>query len=103
MKTQRPAWWVLYSLLPLAVAALAAVSLWIPAGAGRVFAQATVSLAILGGIALWVHANRVTLALLDVPDETEAPFRVWVAYQPPLPRRRQLVAQASEADPRIAA
>jgi hypothetical protein len=103
MKTQRPAWWVLYSLLPLAVAALVAVSLWIPAGAGRVFAQATVSFAILGGMALWVRTNRVALALLDASEEAEAPFRAWVACQPPLPHRRQLVAQASEADPRIAA
>ncbi len=103
MKTQRAAWWALYSLLPFAVAALVAVSRWIPEGAGRVFAQATVSLVILGAVALWVRANRVALALLDASEESEAPFHAWVAYQPPLPHRRQVVARAGEADPRIAA
>jgi hypothetical protein len=94
---------VLYSLLPLAATLLVAVAWWIPAGAGRILAEGTISLAILGCMALWVRANRLALALLDEPDESEAPFRAWVAYQPPVPRRRELVAQASESRPRSAA
>ncbi len=103
MKTPRPAWWAFYSLLPLAAALLVAVGWWIPAGAGRMLAEAAVSLAILGGMALWVRANRVALVLREAADATEVPLRAWVAYQPPAPRRQPRAGLTSEPASRIAA
>jgi hypothetical protein len=66
-------------------------------------AEGAAALVTLGLMALWVRANRVALALFDAADETDAPFRAWVAYQPPMPRREQLIAQGIESQPRIAA
>jgi hypothetical protein len=47
-------------------------------------AEGTASLVIIGFMALWVRANRLALALLGKPSQTEMPFRAWVAYCPPV-------------------
>jgi hypothetical protein len=103
MRNPKPKWLLLYAVLPLGAALLVAADLLSPSAGWRTVAEGTAALVTLGLMALWVRANRVALALLDEPDETEAPFRAWVAYQPPVPRRRELVAQASESRPRSAA
>ena len=103
MKNPRPRWWALYLLLPLAMVLLVAAHRWLPAGAGRAFAQAVVSLAVVGAMALWVRANRVALVLLDAPGEQAQSFRARVAYQPPAPPRRSICTAPSEYRPKIAA
>lgn len=65
MNNSRPAWWLLYALLPLGAALLVAADLASPSAGWRIFAECTASLLILGAIALWVHANRAALAVAD--------------------------------------
>ncbi len=65
MNNSRPAWWLLYALLPLGAALLVAVDLTSPSAGWRTFTECTASLLILGAIALWVHANRAALAVAD--------------------------------------
>ncbi len=89
MKGPKPKWWLLYGMLPLAMSLLIAAGLRSPSAGWRVFAEFLASLLTIGAIALWVHANRVALALLGAPSEATKPRRAWVAYcPPPTPRWR---------------
>ncbi len=88
-KNPKPNWWLLYGILPLAMALLIAADLRSPSAGWRVFTESLVSLLTIGAIAIWVHANRVALALFRGPSEAKRPLRAWVAYSPPpAPRRR---------------
>jgi hypothetical protein len=88
MKDPKPKWWLLYGMLPLAMALLIAADLRSPSAGWRVFTESLASLLTIGAIAIWVHANRVALALFRGPSEAPSPLRVWVAYcPPPAPRR----------------
>jgi len=49
-------------------------------------------------MACWVRANRLALALLEIPGAAEKPLRAWVAYTPPVvPRRRGGTAESESA------
>ena len=88
VKNLRPKWWLLYAALPLGAALLVAADLVSPSAGGRVFTESLASLLTIGAIAIWVHANRVALALPGKPPQTGQPLRAWVAYCPPrIPRR----------------
>ncbi len=88
MKTPKPKWWLLYAVLPLGAALLVAAELVAPTAGWQEFTQGLASLIIIGAMALWVHANRVALALPDEPSGSSEPLKVWVAYCPPAPLRR---------------
>ncbi len=89
LKDPKPKWWLLYGMLSLAMALLIAAGLRSPSAGWRVFAEFLATLLTIGAIALWVHANRVALALLCAPSEATRPLGAWVAYcPPPAPRRR---------------
>ncbi len=97
MKDPKPKWWLLYGMLPLAMALLVAASLRSPSAGWRVFAESLAALLIIGAIALWVHVNRVALALLGAPAEATRPLRAWVAYCPPPAPRRKLGRSQTES------
>ena len=103
MKNPKPTWWSLYALLPLAIVLLVAAHGWLPGGGGRASAEAVVSLAAMGAIAVWVRANRLALALRGEPGEQAQSLRAWVAYQPPAPPERRADTATSEYKPQIAA
>ena len=65
MKNPKPAWWLLYALLPLAAVLLIAAAIECPSAGGRECLEGMVSLAVIGAIAVWVRANRVALILED--------------------------------------
>jgi hypothetical protein len=88
MRNPRPAWWILYALLPLGALLLVGVELAAPSAGWRAFTECLVSLAILSAIAIWLRANRVALALLGNPLQAEQPLRAWVAYCPPAAAQR---------------
>ncbi len=88
MKTPRPKWWQLYAVLPLGAALLVAAELVSPTAGWRELTDGLASLVVIGAMALWVHANRVALALPDEPSGSSEPLKVWVAYYPPAPLRR---------------
>lgn len=90
MRNSKPAWWLLYALLPVGAALLVAADVAAPSAGWRTFMECLVSLAILGAIALWLRANRVALALLGNPLRAEQPLRAWVAYCPPAAAQRKL-------------
>jgi hypothetical protein len=90
MKDPKPKWWLLYGMLPLAMALLIAADLRSPSAGWRVFTESLASLLTIGAIALWVHANRAALALFRAPSEATRPLGAWIAYcPPPAPRRRR--------------
>jgi len=89
MRNPKPAWWLLYTLLPFGGALLVVADVASPSAGWRTFTECLVSLAILGAIALWLRANRVALALLGSSPQTEQPLRAWVAYCPPASTRRK--------------
>jgi hypothetical protein len=88
MKTPKPKWWLLYGVLPLGAALLAAAELVSPTAGWLGFTEGLASLIIIGAMALWVHANRVALALPDEPSGSSEPLKVWVAFAPPATLRR---------------
>jgi hypothetical protein len=90
MRNLKPAWWLLYALLPVGAALLVAADVASPSAGWRIFTECLVSLTILGAIALWLRANRVALALRDSRRQTRQPLRAWVAYCPPAASRRRL-------------
>lgn len=63
MRGRKPAWWLLYALLPLAAGLLVAAHLASATVAWREFTEGSVSLVVIGAMALWVRSNRVALAL----------------------------------------
>ncbi len=65
MRSPEPAWWLLYGLLPLAVVLLVAAHLASSSLAWREFTEGSVSLMVIGAMALWVRANRVAVILED--------------------------------------
>jgi hypothetical protein len=77
MRSPKPAWWLLYAVFPLAIVLLAAAYLASPSLAWRQFTEGSVSLVVIGAMALWVRANRVALAQgsgqleVEQSDETE--------------------------------
>ena len=75
MRNPKPAWWLLYALLPIGAALLVAADVASPSAGWRTFTECLVSLAILGAIALWLRANRAALALRDSPPETVVRYR----------------------------
>ena len=87
MRNSKPAWWLLYTLLPVGAVLLVAAEVAAPSAGWRTFMECFVSLAILGAIALWLRANRVAIALLGNPPRAEQPLRAWVAYCPPAAQR----------------
>jgi len=94
MKTPKPKWWLLYAALPLGATLLAAAELLSPSAGWRMFAEGLASMTVLCTIALWVHSNRLALALPEEPPEASRPLEVWIAYAPPAaPRRRLDVAE----------
>jgi hypothetical protein len=88
MRNPRPAWWILYALLPLGALLLVGVELAAPSAGWRAFTECLVSLAILGAIGLWLRANRIALALLGPTSAGQEPLRAWVAYCPPAAAQR---------------
>ena len=89
MKSPKPKWWLLYTVLPLGAALLVAADLLAPSAGWRMVAEGAAALVTLGLMACWVRANRLALALLGAPGAAEQPLRAWVAYCPPVvPRRR---------------
>ena len=88
MKNVKPAWWVLYAMLPVGAALLVAVDVVSPSAGWRIFMECLVTLAILGAIAIWLRVNRAALALRESPPQTEQTVRAWVAYCPPATTRR---------------
>ena len=103
MKNPKPTWSALYALLPFAFGLLVAVHHWSPDGVWRTLAQAVVTLAVIGAMALWVRANRVALVLHDASGEQAESFRAWVAYQPPAAPRRSIGTAPSDYRARLAA
>lgn len=65
MRNSRPAWWLLFAMLPLGAALLIAADRASTSAGWRVSAECTASLLVIGAIALWVHANRSALAVAD--------------------------------------
>ena len=90
MKTPKPKWWLLYAVLPLGATLLALTELLSPSAGWRMFVEGLASMTVLCAIALWVHANRVALALSDEPSEVGRPLKVWIAYAPPAALRRTM-------------
>ncbi len=71
MPSSKPAWWVLYTLLPIAIVLLIAAHLTAPSNSWREIAEGIASLMVIGAMALWIHANRVALALVDDRQDPE--------------------------------
>ncbi len=71
MRRPKPTWWMLYALLPLAVVLLLAAHLASPSLAWREVTEGSVSLLIMGAMALWIRANRVAIILRDHPQEAD--------------------------------
>ena len=88
MRAPKPRWGQLYALLPLGAALLVAAQLVAPTAGWQEFTEGLASLIIIGAIALWVHANRVALALPEERPGSSEPSKVRVAYCPPAPLRR---------------
>ena len=103
MRNPKPKWLLLYAVLPVGAALLVTADLLSPSGGWRMVAEGTASLVIIGFMALWVRANRLALALLGKPSQTEMPFRAWVAYCPPVVPRRSIGTPAQESRQDIAA
>ena len=87
MRSPKPAWWLLYAMLPAAFALLVAAHLESPSAGWREIAEVVASLMIMGAMALWVRANRVALALEDdhqVPESmAEVHDSVWLGSLDP--------------------
>jgi hypothetical protein len=71
MRGRKPAWWLLYALLPLAVGLLVAAHLVSQSLAWREFTEGVASLVVIGAMALWVRANRVALVLEDYQQDPD--------------------------------
>ncbi len=82
VRSSKPAWWGLYTLLPIAIALLVAARLTAPSNTWREIAEGIVSLMVIGAMALRIHANRVALALVDDHQDPENKAhireRVWL-------------------------
>ncbi len=64
----KPAWWLLYAMLPLTVLAFGLADL-VPAASGwRPVSELSATLAIFVGIGLWRRANRLALTLAAYGD-----------------------------------
>ena len=67
-KHRRPAWWLLYAVLPLTGFLFWLADL-VPATSGfRPVSELFATLMIFLAIALWLHANRLAMTLADYPD-----------------------------------
>jgi hypothetical protein len=62
-KRSRPAWWLLYSLLPLTIVLFLVADQAPQAHGWRIASELIAAFVIVGAIALWVHANRMALIL----------------------------------------
>jgi hypothetical protein len=60
-------WWKLYAAVIPGLALVVLAERTVQAGVGRVVVQIVAVLALCGGMALWVHANKAGLALSDRP------------------------------------
>jgi len=96
VRTPKPKWWLLYSVVPMALVLLIAADLASPSAGWRQVAEGVASLVIMGAAALWVRMNRVALALLDRAPESGESLRAWVAYCPTTRPRRRLETPGSE-------
>ena len=103
MRSPKPKWWLLYTMVPLALALLVTAHLTAPSDGWRQVAEGIASLVILGATALWVRMNRVALALLDKAPESGESLRAWVAYCPPAAPRRRLGIPGNERTQDLAA
>jgi len=103
VKNPKPKWWLLYTVVPLALALLVTAHLTAPSDGWRQVAESIASLVILGATALWVRMNRVALALLDKAPESGESLRAWVAYCPPAAPRRRLGIPGNERTQDLAA
>ncbi len=69
----KPAWWLLYAMLPLTVLAFGLADV-VPATSGwRSVSELLATLAIFIGIALWLRANRLALTLATYGSGSESP------------------------------
>ena len=103
MRSPKPAWGMLYALIPLALVLLVTAHLTAPSDGWRQIAEGIASLLIMGATALWVKMNRLALALLGKAPESGESLRVWVAYCPPAVPRRRLGALGGERTQNLAA
>ena len=68
----RPAWGWLYAVLPLTVLLFLTADM-VPAPSGwHTLAEMIAALAVIGAIALWMHANRLALILAEYDVQSEA-------------------------------
>jgi hypothetical protein len=75
-KRPKPAWWLLYAVLPLTIL-LFSVAHRIPATSGwRVTAELMAALVVICAVALWVRVNRTALILARY-DEHAKSIREW--------------------------
>lgn len=103
MRSPKPAWGLLYALVPFALVLLVAAHLTATSDGWRQVAEGVASLVIMGAVALWVRLNRVALALLGKAPESGESLRVWVAYCPPAAPRRRLETPGNERAQNLAA
>jgi hypothetical protein len=65
MRNPKPAWWLLCTVLAIAVALVVAADLESPSDRWREIAEGMVVLVVSGAIALWLRANRAGLVRKD--------------------------------------
>jgi hypothetical protein len=86
----KPAWWLLYAVVPLTALLFMLADLLSPTSGWRSTSELLAALVVLWAIGLWLRANRVALALSGEASNAGRPLRAWVAYCPPPTTRRKL-------------
>jgi hypothetical protein len=69
----KPAWWLLYAVVPLTVLLFMLADLLSPTSGWRSASELLAALVLLWAIGLWLRANRLALILADYCDQSESP------------------------------
>ena len=72
-KRPKPAWWLLYGVVPLTALLFMLADLLSPTSGWRSASEFLAALVVLWAIGLWLRANRIALILADYCDQSESP------------------------------
>jgi hypothetical protein len=82
MRNRKPAWWLLYALVPIMVALFVIEHYLVLSELGHKLVQLVIVVVVFGAMALWVRANETSLTSYSKRDSTREELRI-TEYEPP--------------------